>query len=71
MTQQSLWGEPDDIEPFPAWMKPQNNNTNQLNSKGKSKSLMESIEDAMKKPAIPIDHNTFNLNDVHIQLNRE
>ena len=71
MNKQCFWGEPDDVEPLPAWMAPHAQNKGSVGPgsvKSNGKSLMESIEDAMKKPAIQIDHNTFNLDDVHIQL---
>ena len=43
----NFWGEPDDIEPLPDWMKP-----NQP-TRRPSKSITDIINDTMKKPPIP------------------
>lgn len=49
----NFWGPPDDEEPLPAWMDPKTHNTPKLKRYGPS--LMESIQEAMKKPPVPID----------------
>jgi hypothetical protein len=48
----NFWGEPDDIEPLPAWMDPKT--YNQPQRKRSSKSLNEAIAEALSKPAVPI-----------------
>ena len=48
----NFWGEPDDIEPLPPWMDPRTYQNN--GSKRKTKSLNEAINEALKKPAVPI-----------------
>ena len=48
----NFWGEPDDIEPLPPWMDPKTYQNN--GPKRKTKSLNEAINEALKKPAVPI-----------------
>lgn len=48
----NFWGEPDDIEPLPLWMDPKTYQNN--GPKRKTKSLNEAINEALKKPAVPI-----------------
>jgi hypothetical protein len=49
----NFWGEPDDIEPLPDWMLAETyRDGGQPKKRGKT--LQEAIEDALKKPAIPI-----------------
>jgi len=45
------WGEPDDIEPLPAWMLAE---THRKDNKKSSKPLHEIIQETLKKPAIPV-----------------
>ena len=49
----NIWGPPDDEEPLPAWMDPKTYSNPKLKRFGPS--LMESIQEAMKKPPVPID----------------
>ena len=48
----NFWG-PDDEEPLPEWMDPKTYSNPKPKRRGPS--LMESIEEAMKKPPVPID----------------
>ena len=48
----NFWGEPDDIEPLPDWMKPGPRGVSSGRRFGKT--LIQVIEEALKKPAIPI-----------------
>ena len=49
----NFWGPADDEESLPEWMDPRTyQNNNQY--KRKTKSLNEAINDALKKPAVPI-----------------
>ena len=48
----NFWGEPDDIEPLPDWMKPGPRGVSSGRRHGKT--LIQVIEEALKKPAIPI-----------------
>jgi hypothetical protein len=48
----NFWGEPDDIEPLPEWMNPKTYSNPKPKRSGPS--LMESIQEAMKKPPVPI-----------------
>ena len=52
MNNKNFWGEPDD-EPLPEWMDPKTYSNPKPKRRGPS--LMESIEEAMKKPPVPID----------------
>ena len=49
----NFWGEPDDEEPLPAWMDPKTYSNSKPRRPGPS--LMESIQEAMKKPPVPIE----------------
>jgi hypothetical protein len=42
----NFWGEPDDVEPLPDWMRP--------NAKKNNKSLTEVIQETLEKPPIPM-----------------
>jgi hypothetical protein len=53
MNKKSFWGDEDDMEPLPDWMNPKT--YNQPKFKKSAKSLTECIEDALKKPHIPVD----------------
>ena len=48
----NFWGEPDDIEPLPEWMNPKTYSN--LKPKRSGPSLMESIQEAMRKPPVPV-----------------
>jgi hypothetical protein len=48
----NFWGEPDD-EPLPEWMDPKTYQKPKPKRSGPS--LMESIEEAMKKPPVPVN----------------
>ena len=48
----NFWGEPDDIEPLPDWMKP--GPRGGFSGRRPGKTLIQVIEEALKKPAIPI-----------------
>ena len=52
MNNKNFWGEPDD-EPLPAWMDPKTYQNPKPKRHGPS--LMETIEEAMKKPPVPIE----------------
>jgi hypothetical protein len=52
MNNNNFWGEPDD-EPLPEWMDPKTYSNPKPKRHGPS--LMESIEEAMKKPPVPVD----------------
>lgn len=52
MNNKNFWGEPDD-EPLPEWMDPKTYSNPKPKRHGPS--LMETIEEAMKKPPVPID----------------
>jgi len=52
MNNKNFWCEPDD-EPLPEWMDPKTYSNPKPKRRGPS--LMESIEEAMKKPPVPID----------------
>jgi hypothetical protein len=52
MNNKNFWGEPDD-EPLPEWMDPKTYSNPKPKRHGPS--LMESIEEAMKKPPVPIE----------------
>jgi hypothetical protein len=52
MNNKNFWGEPDD-EPLPEWMDPKTYSNPKPKRRGPS--LMESIEEAMKKPPVPVD----------------
>jgi len=52
MNNKNFWGEPDD-EPLPEWMDPKTYSNPKPKRHGPS--LMESIEEAMKKPPVPVD----------------
>jgi hypothetical protein len=43
----NFWGEPDDIEPLPDWMRPNQS------IRRPSKSITDIINETMKKPPIP------------------
>ncbi len=49
----NFWGEPDDIEPLPEWMDPKTYQNKQ--QRKPSKSLNEAIEEALRKPAVPLN----------------
>lgn len=49
----NFWGEPDDEEPLPAWMDPKTYSNPKSRRPGPS--LLESIQEAMKKPPVPIE----------------
>jgi len=48
----NFWGEPDD-EPLPEWMDPKMYQNPKPKRSGPS--LMESIQEAMKKPPVPVN----------------
>ena len=48
----NFWGGPDD-EPLPEWMDPKTHQNPKPKRSGPS--LMESIEEAMSKPPVPVD----------------
>jgi len=48
----NFWGEPDD-EPLPEWMDPKTYQNPKPKRSGPS--LMESIEEAMSKPPVPVN----------------
>jgi len=48
----NFWGEPDD-EPLPEWMDPKTYQNPKPKRSGPS--LMESIQEAMRKPPVPVD----------------
>ena len=50
--QNNHWGEPDDIEPMPNWMLAETHSN--CYKPAKTKSLTESIMEAMNKPPVPI-----------------
>jgi hypothetical protein len=54
------WGEPDDMEPFPDWMLPDNHPQKKMGMQRKTvtKSLEKIAEEVLTKPLIPvkIDH---------------
>jgi hypothetical protein len=52
MNNKNFWGEPDD-EPLPEWMDPKTYSNPKPKRHGPS--LMESIEEAMRKPPVPIE----------------
>jgi hypothetical protein len=52
MNNKNFWGEPDDIEPLPDWMLAETHRNSQY--RRPSKSLIEVINEALKKPAVPI-----------------
>lgn len=52
MNNKSFWGEPDDDEPLPDWMNPKT--YNQPKFKKSNKTLTECIEEALKKPHVPV-----------------
>jgi len=52
MNNNNFWGEPDD-EPLPEWMDPKTYSNPKPKRRGPS--LMETIEEAMKKPPVPIE----------------
>ena len=52
MNNKNFWGEPDD-EPLPEWMDPKTYSNPKPKRRGPS--LMESIEEAMRKPPVPIE----------------
>ena len=59
MNNNNWWGEPDDVEPLPAWMDPKTYRESPLKQiRQPSKSLTEAIEDAMKKPAVDVTYIT-------------
>ena len=49
----NFWGPADDDEPLPEWMDPKTYSNPKPKRRGPS--LMETIEEAMKKPPIPIE----------------
>ena len=49
----NFWGPADDEEPLPEWMDPKTYSTPKPKRHGPS--LMECIEEAMKKPPVPVD----------------
>jgi hypothetical protein len=51
----NFWGEPDDIEPLPEWMDPKTYQNNNKQQRKPSKSLNEAIEEALRKPAVPLN----------------
>lgn len=51
--QNNHWGEPDDVEPLPDWMLAETHR-NPNYRPAKTKSLTESILEAMNKPPVPI-----------------
>ena len=51
--QNNHWGEPDDVEPMPDWMLAETHR-NPNHKPIKTKSLTESIMEAMNKPPVPI-----------------
>ncbi len=46
----NFWGEPDDIEPFPDWMKPGPRSGSSV--RRLDKTLISVIEETLKKPVI-------------------
>lgn len=52
MNNKSFWGDPDDDEPLPDWMNPKT--YNQPKMKKPSRSLNECIQDALRKPHVPV-----------------
>lgn len=52
MNNKNFWGEPDE-EPLPDWMNPETYRNPQP-KKRPGRSLNEAIEEAMKKPPVPI-----------------
>ena len=51
----NFWGDPDDVEPLPAWMDPKTYREGGPKFKGlHSKSLEDVCADALKKPPVPI-----------------
>ena len=48
----NFWGEPDDIEPLPDWMKPGPRGGS--NGRRSDKTLIQVIEEALKKPVIHV-----------------
>ena len=48
----NFWGEPDDIEPLPDWMLAETYRNGKPKKQGKS--LDEAIQEALKKPAVPV-----------------
>jgi hypothetical protein len=51
------WGEPDDIEPFPDWMLPDNHPHKGINKRVRgttTKSLEKIAEEVLTKPLIPV-----------------
>lgn len=49
-----MFPQDDDHEPFPDWMLAETHRNNKQQFKPTTKSLNESILEAMKKPAVPI-----------------
>ena len=43
----NFWGEPDDIEPLPDWMRPNQS------TRRPSKSITDIINETMRKPPVP------------------
>jgi hypothetical protein len=52
MNNKNFWGEPDDVEPLPDWMLAETHRNPQ--KRKPSKSLTEAIEEALRKPPVPI-----------------
>lgn len=48
----NFWGEPDDIEPLPDWMLAETYRNGAPKKRGKT--LQETIEETLKKPAVPV-----------------
>ena len=49
----NIWGEPDDVEPLPDWMLAETYR-NGGQPKRIDKTLQEAINEALKKPAVPV-----------------
>ena len=54
----NFWGEPDDIEPMPDWMLPDNHPMKRKSMQGfkglHNKSLEDACAEALRKPPVPI-----------------
>lgn len=51
----NFWGPPDDEEPLPAWMDPKTYQNGNQKSLRRGPSLFDSIEEALKKPPVPVE----------------
>ena len=53
----NFWGPPDDIEPLPDWMNPETyRNPQNTPFKKSTKSLFETINEAVKKPPVDLSY---------------